>query len=241
MRACLRLFLAGFLVAATFARLPAQELALQARAVDGTVVLEAACPADAVRLVWEATDSLDDPAWRAVVVQAVVPGTARWTNLPATPTRYFRAVAHDTPGFNARVGAVLAQVRAERPAAVLLEASAQFGGPQEHFPDVATLQVVCSVPGGTVVARQTDPQLPAGIEFRPAPWLGDTPLPWPIDLDLEVAESLLRDAGYGPAYSSVTLRQPIYPGRVEPYLIFRTPESGFVFVGTRTRTVKPGN
>jgi len=39
----------------------------------------------------------------------------------------------------------------------------------------------------------------------------------------------------------VTLRRPVYPGMTEPYFIFGTPTRGFIFVGTVTRKVFPGN
>lgn len=203
----------------------------------------AATPATSVRVVWEASPTLTPPSWSVVAVESDVSGRATWSRLAegGAGSGFLRVRAHDTPGFNARLDQVIRRVRVVHPDAVLLESSPVLSGWVTGWPEASPLRAVLRVAGGTVVAEQGDPWGDPSISFRAAPWLGDMDLPWPVAMNLEEAESELREAGYGSEYKTLTLRQPVYPGMTEPYFIFGTPSHGFVFVGTTTRKVFVGN
>jgi hypothetical protein len=133
------------------------------------------------------------------------------------------------------------KVREAYPEATLLESSPLLTSTVTELPDGVGLRAVLHVAKGTVVAQQSDPLADPQIDFSPSPWLGDMLLPWPVEMNLEEAESLLRNAGFASEYKTLTLRRPVYPGMIEPYFIFGTLEHGFVFVGTSTKKVFRGN
>lgn len=197
----------------------------------------------AVRIVWERATSPTSPQWTVVGVQTDPVGRNQWTNsiAPSGISGFYRVRAYDTPGFNARMDRVVQFARSEHPEAVLLEAFPLLSSTVSELPDDVGLRVVLRVFGGTLIAEQLEPSGEPQLDFRAAPWLGDSDLPWPVAMNLEEAESALRNAGYGSEYRTLTLRQPVYPGMTEPYFIFGTPNYGFVFVGTITGKVFPGN
>ncbi len=205
--------------------------------------LEADAPPQTLRAVWEFSPSLVNPSWSVMAVQSIPAGRAGWTNVVGTPpdTAFFRIRTYDTPGFNAQLDRLIVKVREAYPEATLLESSPLLTSTVTELPDGVGLRAVLHVPNGTVVAQQSDPQADPQIDFTPAPWLGDMLLPWPVEMNLEEAESLLRNAGFGSEYKTLTLRRPVYPGMIEPYFIFGTPKFGFVFVGTSTKKVFRGN
>jgi hypothetical protein len=75
--------------------------------------------------------------------------------------------------------------------------------------------------------------------FHKGPWLEDLPIAWPVKMDLPEAVGLVAKAGLLRPFSTVTLRHPLYPGDTQPYFIFGMPGAGWVFVGTRDKSVKP--
>ena len=205
--------------------------------------LDAIAPSSTLRAVWEMSPSLVTPSWSVMAVQSIPEGRAGWTNVVGAPpdTAFFRIRTYDTPGFNAQLDRLIVKVREAYPEATLLESSPLLTFTVTELPDGVGLRAVLHVAKGTVVAQQSDPLADPQIDFSPSPWLGDALLPWPVEMDLEEAESLLRNAGFGSEYKTLTLRRPVYPGMVEPYFIFGTLEHGFVFVGTSTKKVFRGN
>jgi hypothetical protein len=205
--------------------------------------LEADAPPKTLRAVWEVSPSLVTPSWSVMAVQSISEGRAGWTNVVGAPpdTAFFRIRTYDTPGFNAQLDRLIVKVREAYPEATLLESSPLLTSTVSELPDGVGLRAVLHVAKGTVVAQQSDPLADPQIDFNPAPWLGDMLLPWPVEMNLEEAESLLRNAGFASEYKTLTLRRPVYPGMIEPYFIFGTPRFGFVFVGTSTKKVFRGN
>lgn len=205
--------------------------------------LEANAPVGTLRAVWEVSPSLVTPSWSVLAVHSDPTGRGAWTNViaPQANEAFFRVRTYETPGFNARLDRLILKVREAYPDAALLESYPLLTTTVTELPDGAGLRAVLQVQRGTVIAQQSDPMAEPQIDFSPAPWLGDMLLPWPIGMNLEEAESLLRSAGFGSEYKTLTLRRPVYPGMVEPYFIFGTPEYGFVFVGTSTKKVFQGN
>lgn len=231
----------GLLVALVSLR--AQEVGLSVVTAGTGLLVRAEAPPTTVRLVWEVAPGLALEEWTVVSVDTDATGRAAWIHELGSlgDSGFFRVRAYDTPGFNARMDRVIRAVRVDRPEAILLEAAGMFGSMVMELPEDAPVRVVLRVSGGTVVATQTDPFGDPQIEFRPMPWLGSSDLPWPVAMDLEEAESLMRRAGFGPDYRSVTLRRPVYPGMTEPYFIFGMAGTGFVFVGTVTGKVSLQN
>ena len=219
--------------------LSAQEVGLSVVTAGTDLRVRAEAPPTTVRLVWEAAPRLAPEDWTVVSVDTDAMGREAWIHELGSlgDAGFFRVRAYATPGFNARVDRVIRAVRADRPEAILLEASGVLGSMVMELPEDSAVRVVLRVSGGTVVATQADPFGEPQIDFRAMPWLGSADLPWPVAKNLEEAESLMRRAGYGPDYRSVTLRRPVYPGMTEPYFIFGMAGNGFVFVGTVTGQV----
>ncbi len=203
---------------------------------------EASVPATTVRVVWEVSTNVMPSWWSVVDVQSAPSGQASWrrpTHLSGNAT-FHRVRVYDTPGFNARLDQVVRSVRKSHPEAALLESYPVLSITGIAMPDSAVLRSVFRVSGGTVMAEQANPSSDPSIDFNPTPWMGDMDLPWPVAMNLEEAESAMRNEGFGAEYRTVALRQPLKPGMDEPYFIFGTPSFGFVFVGTITRKVFVG-
>lgn len=205
--------------------------------------LDADAPFGTLRAVWEVSPSLVAPSWSVLAVHSNPKGRGGWTNVisPQTNAAFFRVRTYDTPGFNAQLDRLILKVREAYPEAALLESYPLLTSTVTELPDGLGLRAVLQVQNGTVVAQQTDPLADPQIDFNPFHWLGDMLLPWPVEMNLEEAESLLRNAGFGSEYKTLTLRRPVYPGMIEPYFIFGTSKYGFVFVGTSTKKVFLGD
>ena len=80
----------------------------------------------------------------------------------------------------------------------------------------------------------------SNVELIPYPTYEDI-LIRDLKMDLVEAINLMREANYGDIIAAGNLRQPLYPGCVEPYYIFGCPNIGHIFVGTVSKkvTVQP--
>lgn len=79
------------------------------------------------------------------------------------------------------------------------------------------------------------------VRYVDQPWLEDVVIPWPIEMDIDEADKLLKDAGYTGSYGAVTLRWPLYPGVEQPFYIFGMQDGQHIFVGIYDRSVNPGS
>jgi hypothetical protein len=208
-----------------------------AQSGDKSISLRATGAATTVRAVWETTSDLQSTGWQVFEVQPMSRGQAELEHPITAPTAFFRVTLYETPGYNDRIGTLLARTQTTRPEAQLLESNPIISGTLTAFPETPPIRVVLRVNGGTLILTEMDPSQPPQEEFVPLPWLGSQTLPWPVLMDVLEAESLFRASGYGPEFRSVNLRQPVYPGMVEPYFIFGTTSGKYVFVGTESRTV----
>lgn len=223
----------------TLAPLRSSESRLTLNRTTDSLDAQASCNVETHRVLWQTAVSLEGP-WRSVDTATVTNRRAGFSWKPTASLGFLRAVPKPTPGFLERLTRIRAQVRESWPKASLLEAHLLVSDWTDAYPDSVAVRAIFTIDGGTVTAVENAPGEDVALSISDRPWLGSQALGWPIAMELDIAESLLREAGYGPAYRSLTLRQPVYPGMVEPYWIFGT-RSGFVFVGSRTGTVKPGN
>ena len=212
------------------------DVSLRLDRVAGAIEATASCGVGVHRVVWQATDRLDGP-WRSFAIGVASEGRAAVPVFPDGPGGFVRALAKPSPGFVERLGRLRDHVLHDWPEAALLEAHLLVTGWTLGYPEGVAVRGIFSVGMGTVMAVEETAGAEVMTEFRALPWMGSQVLAWPIDMELELAESRLEAAGWGTEYRSLTLRQPVYPGMTEPYWIFGTP-SGFVFVGSRTGTVK---
>jgi len=206
---------------------------------DGSLTVQALCGEDTHRVVWQAADQLEGP-WRSIAIGTVADGRARLAWNPSGTTGFLRAVPKTTPGFLERLTRIRGRVRESWPEAGLLESHLLIPGWTENYPDSVPIRAIFSIHQGTVTAVENTPGEDIAISIADMPWMGSQTLAWPIAMELDLAESRLREAGFGPSYRTLTLRQPVYPGMVEPYWIFGT-SSGFVFVGSKSGSVRAGN
>jgi len=76
------------------------------------------------------------------------------------------------------------------------------------------------------------------LEIIQDPWVEDQIIPLPVNLELNEAVELMREAGIGVPFVSLTLRKPLYPGVKESSYVFGCPQiHSFVFVGTDSEEV----
>lgn len=217
----------------------AGEVRITVRPNEGSMAVQADCGEGTHRVVWQTAERLEGP-WRSIATGTVTQGRALMDWKPTGTTAFLRAIPKATPGFLERLDRIRTQVRDSWPEAALLESHLLISDWVEGYPEATPIRAIFSIENGTVTAVENTPGADVTISIADRPWLGSQTLAWPIAMELDLAESRLREAGYGPAYRSLTLRQPVYPGMIEPYWIFGT-SSGFVFVGSKSGSVRPGN
>lgn len=141
--------------------------------------------------------------------------------------------------FDGRVNIAVQNVKEDYPKARLYEAEGvATGGPTTEPAKIDHMKVVFQNENNTTVIIEEvgygefgEPQLISD------PWLEDIVIPWPIPMDLPEANELKVNAGYKEPYSAVTLRNPLGPKRTNPYFIFNTGTSKYIFVDVVTGKV----
>ena len=94
----------------------------------------------------------------------------------------------------------------------------------------------------TVIIKETGYGEFGDPELFPEPWLEDIVIEWPVDMDLDRANSLKEAAGFTEPYGAVTLRNPLGPKIGNPYFIFGgNPTKPYIFVDTVTGQVSAGS
>jgi hypothetical protein len=219
--------------------LTSSEVRLELRLAGPSIDALARCDEGTHRMVWQATETLGGP-WRSVGTSTVTNGLASLSLSPTAASSFLRALPKPTPGFLERRGRIRDQVRESWAEAALLEAHLLVADWTEGYPDSVAVRGVFSIGDGTVTAIENAPGEDVSISISNTPWMGSQVMQWPIAMELDIAESRLQEAGFGSTYRTLTLRQPVYPGMVEPYWIFGT-RSGFVFVGSKSKSVKQSN
>jgi hypothetical protein len=213
------------------------EVRLEPRPGTDTLTASVPCAEGTHRVLWQVADRLTGP-WQVLDSTPATNGQAILAWKATGTNGFLRAQPRPTPGFLERLTRLRARVLESWAEAALLEAHLLVSDWTEGYPDSMPVRGIFAINQGTVTAVENAPGDDIALSIADRPWLGSQTLAWPIRMDLEAAESTLRAAGYGPSYRTLTLRQPIYPGMVEPYWIFGT-RAGFVFVGSRSGAVKP--
>ena len=234
-----RRVLATLLLGFTCSAGPGEEVRITLRSTEGSIAVQMACGEGTHRVVWQTSERLDGP-WRSIATSTATQGRALLDWKPSGTTAFLRAIPKATPGFLERLGRIRARVRESWPGASLLESHLLMTDWVDGYPEAAAVRAVFAIDHGTVTAVENAPDEDVSISIADMPWMGSQILAWPIAMELDLAESRLREAGFGPSYRTLTLRQPVYPGMVEPYWIFGT-SSGFVFVGSKSGSVRAGN
>lgn len=205
----------------------------------GGLETTATCNQGTHRVVWESRDVLTRD-WLAFATGNVTDGTARIPLPIEGDSLFVRALPKPTPGFLERLGTVRDKVLGAWPEAALLEAHLLMQDWFPSYPDALPVRGVFRVDMGTVTAVEETPGGEVAMVFNAMPWLGSQTIAWPIAMEVEVAWSRMFAASYGNLCRALTLRQPVYPGMTEPYWIFKISDGGFVFVGSKTGTIKRG-
>ena len=146
--------------------------------------------------------------------------------------------------FNGRVNIAVRIVTEQYPEAKLYEADGTASdGPTTDPLKIDQLRVVFqNVNNSTVIIKEIAYGEFGKPELIPHPWLEDIVIEWPVDMDLDRANSLKEAAGYTAPYGAVTLRNPLGPTVSNPYFIFGgNPAQPYVFVDTVTGEVHAGH
>ncbi|WP_321315106.1 hypothetical protein [Halarcobacter sp.] len=99
-----------------------------------------------------------------------------------------------------------------------------------------------NIDNSTVIIKESDNGKFDRPVFIPEPWLEDSIIDWPINMDLSKANELKEKAGYKNSYLSVTLRTPLDSVPRNPYFIFMGDVTvPSIFVNTITGEVKVGS
>lgn len=141
--------------------------------------------------------------------------------------------------FDGRVNIASRIVTEKYPQAKLYEADGvATRGPTVNPEQIDRLRVVFQNPDNTTVMIKETAYGEFGAPVLYAePWLGDLAMPWPIKMDLPEANALKEEAGFKEAYTTVTLRNPLGPGKTNPCFIFGDGGQKFVFVDATTGKV----
>lgn len=144
--------------------------------------------------------------------------------------------------FNGRTNIAVRIVTERYPEADLYEANGTASsGPTTDPAKIDQLRVVFgNQDGSTVFIKETAYGEFGEPQRIPELWVGDVVIKWPIEMDLPEAIRLKEEAGFKGPFGSVTLRNPLVPPIGNPYFIFSTDSSGFVFVDTVTGEVSAG-
>ena len=144
--------------------------------------------------------------------------------------------------FLGMVNIAVNKVRAKYPNAQLYEVDAfPSGGPTTNPQAINEMKVVFQVGNNTAIISSTSWGEFGPIEYIQEPWLEDVVIPWPIQMTLEEANALLKEAGYTGPFRNLTLRWPLYPGVHQPSYIFGMVDGGYVFVGVYDKKVSREN
>ncbi len=146
--------------------------------------------------------------------------------------------------FNGRVNIAVRIVTEQYPEAKLYEADGTAsGGPTTEPAKIDKLRVVFrNANNTTVIVKETGYGEFGKPELIPHPWLEDVVIQWPVDMDLDKANSLKEAAGFKNPYGAVTLRNPLGPKLGNPYFIFGgNPGRPYIFVDTVTGQVHSGS
>lgn len=238
-RPCLIGGLGLLLALAAQADAPPTFISLQPEAEQVTVTVAVA---DWVKqLTLEAKPTLETATWVKRAWQPVAgAGTITFSVWTLETMGFLRLRAEALPAFLDRVTLGLAAIKIDHPEAVLYEVNQTGPEPTLDPNDLSQLRIVCRVEGGTALVSSTGADTFGPVDFIAQPWLGDRDIPWPVAMDVMEAVILLQDAGFRKPFRTITLRQPVYPGMVEPYFIFGMTSGEFVFVGSNSGDVFVG-
>jgi len=207
---------------------------------DQQVMVTVTAPGWVQQLTLESRTDVAAGPWTRRAWQRVTNAGAITMQLDVRGEReFFRAGGDDRPSFFDRVTMGLGLLRASYPEAVLLEVDATGPGSGTNSTnpnDISQLRIVCRVNGGTALITATGGLTFDPVSFVAQPWLGSIVIAWPVPMDVMEADILLQHAGYAGTFSTINLRQPLYPGLVEPYYIFQVTNVGYVFIGSNSKT-----
>jgi hypothetical protein len=103
---------------------------------------------------------------------------------------------------------------------------------------VASVRIAKNIASNTAILESTGWGDFGPIETSLAPWEGDVVIDWPVKMDLVESFKLLQGAGFKDPVDAVTLRQPLYPGIVEPFYIYTLHTGQFIGVGVNDGKVE---
>ena len=143
--------------------------------------------------------------------------------------------------FNARVDLAMARVLADYPDAALLEAEGKASaGLIEHPSAIDRLRLLFRH-NETLLAVEETGYGEFGLPLEVDAQRNDTPLRWPVEMDLPEADRLKEQFGYDQPYSRVALRVPQGVRWANASFVFGgNPKYADVIVDTVTGAVRAG-
>lgn len=151
------------------------------------------------------------------------------------------ASADEILSFLGRVNIARNIVRATWPDAQLYNVQAMTNNPKgATFPwELGLMTVMFRIQDAVVTLISTGFGEFGPPHVRPGGIIGNDNIDWPVSMDANEANQLLRDHGYHGRYSNLTLRKPLYPGMQQNCYIFAMEDGMQIYVGTKDKKVTP--
>lgn len=97
------------------------------------------------------------------------------------------------------------------------------------------MRVMFRVKSGTVTIKSTGFGTFGAAQFKQGIIVGNANIDWPVNVDAEEADQILKKDGFNDPYTALTLLKPLYPGFTDDNYVFRMVDGIDKWVNTKTR------
>jgi hypothetical protein len=206
---------------------------------DAQVAVTVAVPAWVTQVTLESCTNLQTGGWTMEAVQNLTNnGSTTFQVNKSEPMKLLRARGDVAESLSGRANMCISLIGAVYGAVPLNVVSATYSSPTDNPTNACSIEVICPLPNGhTAKITSPVPGVYGPITDLPYPLLGNFIIPWPLPIDVNEADHLLKAAGYTGTYGAIALQWPVVPGFDEPYYIFQMTGGQRVFVGVNSRRV----
>jgi hypothetical protein len=87
---------------------------------------------------------------------------------------------------------------------------------------------------GTVTVKSTGFGTFGAAQFKQGVIVGNANVDWPVSMDADEADKILKKEGFKGPYTALTLLKPLYPGFTDNNYVFRMVDGIDKWVNTKT-------